>query len=102
MYLSLWWTLSSTVKSWSRRYILVTRDINPERQLYYLGAVLLDILAKSEGGPSDRDLYDEFIRRTNVRARTYFIVLDWLYLLGAVDSKGGVVSHVSTEADDHL
>lgn len=72
--------------------MIVDFDIKPDRQIYFLGAVLMDILGRRGERPMGvYDLHEAFRARTSMGAEPFFLALDWLYLLGVVDAcEGGV------------
>ena len=66
--------------------MIVSKDTNPEKDLYYLGARILEILADLE--TSDLGYSDIFLRlKSNVQISNnlYALSMDWLFLLGAVE-----------------
>jgi hypothetical protein len=89
--------------------MLISRDLRPERQVYYAGSVLLEILfqrgtereQRERNRISAQSLYREFRERTGAQSELFFLALDWLFLLGIVNSEGEVVSNVSAETPDH-
>jgi len=66
--------------------MIVSKDTNPEKDLYYLGARILEILADLD--TSDLGYSDIFLRlKSNVQISNnlYALSMDWLFLLGAVE-----------------
>ena len=72
--------------------MIISKDTNPERELYYLGALVIDVLSKV---PQSRvDFFDAFQRlndQEKVSMNLFTLTLDWLFLLGVVNSKDGYV-----------
>ncbi len=70
--------------------MIIGKDIKPERQIYRLGALLLEVLQDS---PSRNiELFDAFERmnsRETVSVNVFILTLDWLFLLGAITSEKG-------------
>jgi len=70
--------------------MIVSNDIKPERQVYYLGALLLEVLEDASG--DSVDLFTAFesmnVKRT-VSASSFVLALDWLFLIGAISNDGG-------------
>lgn len=65
--------------------MIIDNNINPERDLYYLGGVLIDILSKRKNNEFDYlDLYESFNQRKNVTINLYSLTLDWLFVLGVI------------------
>jgi len=71
--------------------VIVSKDTNPEKDLYYLGAQVLEVLASTD--TSEVDYVDIFINlksKIQITNSLYALSLDWLYLLGAIEiSKEG-------------
>lgn len=65
--------------------MLVERNINPERDLYYLGGVLIEIIRDNENEESDYlELFEEFKNKYGVSINLFTLTLDWLFMLGIV------------------
>lgn len=65
------------------------QDIRPERKLYYLGSLLLDILKGSEQKKLDYlYLYDELCKREKVSVALFTFALDWLFILRLIEGNG--------------
>jgi len=72
--------------------MIVSKDLNPRRELYYLGALVLQLL--QEDGQYRMDFFELFHRlneREKVSIRLFSLTLSWLFLLDKVNSKGSVV-----------
>jgi len=70
--------------------MIIGKDIKPERQIYHLGALLLEGLQ----GTPDRniELFDVFERMNShetVSVNAFILTLDWLFLLGAIANDRG-------------
>ncbi len=71
--------------------MIVSKDINPERDVYYLGAKVLEIMNKSKSVEQDFfDVFQQLTLREKISVNLYTLTLDWLFLLGAIkkNSKG--------------
>lgn len=72
--------------------IVINKDINPEREIYYLGAEVIEIL---KGIPmKDADLLDVFQllnKRRRVSMNLFVLTLDWLYLVGSINHNEGCI-----------
>lgn len=65
--------------------MIIDNNINPERDLYYLGGVLIDILSKRKNNEFDYlDLYESFNQRKDITINLYSLTLDWLFVLGVI------------------
>jgi hypothetical protein len=70
--------------------MILSKDIKPDRQIYNIGACLLEVLQSNQ--EKELDFLDVFKRvkiKNNVSFNTYMLALDWLFLLGAIESKEG-------------
>lgn len=68
--------------------MIVDKNINPERDLYYLGGILIDVLATKNSVDIDYiDLYQLLKQKQEISINLYSLTLDWLFILGVV-SKG--------------
>lgn len=72
--------------------MITSNDIRPEKQIYSLGALLLEVLRKA---PSDRielfEAYEEMKLTTGMSISVFVLTLDWLFLLGAVKAEEGAI-----------
>jgi len=65
--------------------MIIDRNINPERDLYYLGGLLIDVLQKKDIKEVDyMDLYTLLNREHEISLNLYSLTLDWLFILGVV------------------
>lgn len=70
--------------------MILCRDSNPNRQLYYLGARLLELIPDGDG-VSFFDAYQQVRCQMDVSMTLFTLTADWLYLLGAVKLERGVL-----------
>lgn len=68
------------------------KDLHPERSIYYLGAILIEIIKSA----ADKDinsisLFHKFCEREKVSIEMFTLTLDWLFLLGLVESNKGQI-----------
>lgn len=67
--------------------MIITNDINPEKDIYYLGALVLEVLKESNSKQVDYfDTFQALNRKEKVSINLFSLILDWLFLLGAVKS----------------
>jgi len=74
--------------------MIVSRDIHPERDFYYLGGKLIEILDQSKDLDFDFfKIYDLLKNDENISLNLYVLTLDWLYLIGVVkiNKKGNLI-----------
>jgi hypothetical protein len=65
--------------------MIISKNIHPERDLYYLGGKVIEILASSKNVKYDYfDLYMQVNNLQAVNLGLYMLVLDWLFLLGVI------------------
>ena len=65
--------------------MIIDKNINPERDLYYLGGVLIDILANKNNKEIDyMDLFLLFNHKQEITINLYSLTLDWLFILGLI------------------
>ena len=66
--------------------MIVSKDINPEKSLYYLGSQVIELLHNSNDKEFDLlVLYNKFRQKNNISINLYLLVLDWLFVLGVVE-----------------
>lgn len=72
--------------------MIISKDTNPERDVYYLGAKLIDIISKENEMFDFFEVYKKINISEKVSMNLYSLTLDWLYIMGVVDSseEGGV------------
>ncbi|MDQ6974971.1 MAG: hypothetical protein Q9M22_00220 [Mariprofundaceae bacterium] len=71
--------------------MIVSQDNNPQRELYYLGAQVIDLLNRSKGALDFFDTFQNLKEKEDISMNLFVLTIDWLYLLGIVDSKEGVI-----------
>ena len=65
--------------------MIVNKNINPERDLYYLGANVIEAL--NSFTKNEIDYFDLFLsvnKSNKVSLNLYSLVLDWLFILGII------------------
>lgn len=68
--------------------MIVSKDISPERDVYYLGARIIDIISV-ESEPIDFfDVYEKINASDGVSMNLYSLILDWLYIVGVIENSG--------------
>ncbi len=72
--------------------MIIGKDIHPERKIYYLGALVLDTLKNSSENELEFfNIYQKINENEKVSIKLFALTLDWLFLLGAIDSKKGYI-----------
>ena len=65
--------------------MIISKNTNPERDLYYLGGKVIEILASSKNVKYDYfELYAKINHEHDIGLNLYILVLDWLYILGVI------------------
>ena len=65
--------------------MIIGKDIKPERQIYHLGALLLEVMQSTSN--KNMELFDVFERMNShesVSVNAFILTLDWLFLLGVI------------------
>lgn len=66
--------------------MIIDKNINPERDLYYLGGILIDVLKNNGNKEVDyMDLYSLVKVKKDITINLYSLTLDWLFILGLVN-----------------
>ena len=74
--------------------MIVNKNINPERDLYYLGGKVIEVL--NSFTKNEIDYFDLFLsvnKSNKVSLNLYSLVLDWLFVLGVIKkgNKGSII-----------
>ncbi|MCB9748303.1 MAG: hypothetical protein H6755_07835 [Candidatus Omnitrophica bacterium] len=70
--------------------MIVGKDIHPEKEIYYLGALLLEVI--NDANEKDYDFLDLFHKLNftkKVSINLFTSTLDWLFLLGVIEQSKG-------------
>ena len=74
--------------------MIISKDINPERDFYYLGAKVIEIISSTEELKVDFfDVFEKLKDSEKVSINLFTLTLDWLFLVGAINksNKGSIV-----------
>ncbi|MBF0452514.1 MAG: hypothetical protein HQK75_17560 [Candidatus Magnetomorum sp.] len=70
--------------------MIIGKDIHPERKIYYIGALIIEILKKVPDTTFDFfDIYQKLNKSEKVTIKLFTLTLDWLFLLGAISRDKG-------------
>lgn len=70
--------------------MILGKDIKPDRQIYNIGAFVLEVLQSKEDSEMDfLMVFEELKKRISVSFNTFMLALDWLFLLGAIENSNG-------------
>lgn len=74
--------------------MIVSKDINPERDFYYLGAKTIEILSTTEDKAMDFfSVFEALKSSEDISLNLFTLTLDWLFIIGAINksNKGYIV-----------
>lgn len=71
--------------------MIVSQNTNPKREIYYLGALTLEVLNKENGKIDLFDLFQIITEKEEIAMNLFLFVLDWLYLLDTIEQDNGVI-----------
>lgn len=67
--------------------MILSKDINPERNLYFLGGRVLQELQRMHGNKIDfLELYQKLNKEKDISVQLFVLTIDWLFLLEVVKS----------------
>lgn len=66
--------------------MIIGRDINPKKKIYYLGGLVIDILKQNpKQNIAFLDVFHKVNEKEKISVNLFTFTLDWLFLLGVVD-----------------
>ena len=74
--------------------MIVSKDINPERDVYYLGAKVIEVISITESKKVNFfDVFEQLNASEKISINLFTLTLDWLYLIGVINKseKGNIV-----------
>ncbi len=74
--------------------MIISKDINPERDLYYLGAKILESLVEIDEEEYDFiELYSKIKLSNNISINLFSLALTWLFTIGAIShsDRGNII-----------
>jgi len=73
--------------------MIIGKNIKPERQIYRLGALLIEVLQDIPNRSIEAfDVFEHMNSRETVSVNAFILTLDWLFLIGAItNDKGRIV-----------
>jgi len=76
--------------------MIINKDINPRRQVYYLAGVILHAFVELQTPEVQFfDLFESVNKKEPISITLFAYALDWLYLLGAVSAEGPLIKRCS-------
>ncbi len=65
--------------------MIVNKNVNPERDLYYLGGKVIEVLSMFSQQEVDYfELYFNVNKMNKISINLYSLVLDWLFIIGVI------------------
>ena len=65
--------------------MIISKDTNPERDFYYLGAKIIEVLSQNKSNKIHFiNVFEELRISENISVNLFTLTLDWLYLIGAI------------------
>ncbi|MDL2257331.1 hypothetical protein LJC06_03915 [Bacteroidales bacterium OttesenSCG-928-I14] len=72
--------------------MILGKDINPQKEIYYLGSIVIEVLKLSEKKDNDFFyLYRQVNEKERVSVNLFALTLDWLFILGLINNKNGLI-----------
>ncbi len=64
--------------------MIITKDINPKRDLYYIGAMIIKILSDSDKNHDFLSVFQSLKQSENISMNLFVLTLDWLFIIGVI------------------
>ena len=71
--------------------MIVSHNTNPKREIYYLGALAIEILNERDKKMNLFDLFHQINEKEEISMNLFLFVLDWLYLADTIEQNDGVI-----------
>jgi hypothetical protein len=72
--------------------MILNKDVRPERKIYFIAALVIDVLKESKEGVIDHlYVFEKLQESEGITAEVFLLALDWLFLLGAIKTERGVL-----------
>ncbi len=69
--------------------MIIGKDLNPERQVYYISGLILSIIKNSDNEIDFFKVFQEINKKEDISINLYTLSLDWLFVLGIINQNGG-------------
>jgi hypothetical protein len=67
--------------------MIINSNITPDRDLYYLGGKVIEVLVSNEEKEIDYfDLFQRVNTELKISLNLYTLVLDWLFIIGVINN----------------
>lgn len=72
--------------------MIVDKDIQPEKKLYYLGALVIEILNQSSDKKMEFfSLFQRLKEKENISVSLFILILDWLYIINVIKKNRNII-----------
>ena len=71
--------------------MIISKDINPSRNIYYLGGLLIEILQSCDKSILIYDAFEQMRKKANISMNMFSLTLDWLFLIDVINVKNGEI-----------
>ena len=72
--------------------MILGKDIHPQRKIYYLGAIVIEILKSTDSKGDDFfSLYQQVSKKEKISMNLFALTLDWLFVLELIENKRGLI-----------
>jgi hypothetical protein len=69
--------------------MIISKNINPDKDLYVIGAHIIDVLLSISGNSIDYfELHQKLKNNIEVSMQLFSLSISWLFLLGVIDKNG--------------
>jgi hypothetical protein len=66
--------------------MIISSNVHPERDMYYLGAKVIEALSASNRDHWDYiELFESLKQNHNIEFKLFILCLDWLFLINAIE-----------------
>lgn len=73
--------------------MIINSNITPDRDLYYLGSKVIEVLVSNDKQEVDYfDLFQKVNIELNISLNLFTLVLDWLFIIGVIkNAENGLI-----------
>jgi hypothetical protein len=65
--------------------MIINKNIHPERDVYYLGAKVIEVLSTQESNLFDYfEVFAQLNEKEKISINLFSLVLDWLFIIGVI------------------
>jgi hypothetical protein len=81
----------------NEKTLIVSKDINPQNTIYFLGAQLLNVLFDNDGESDFISAFQVINNQKKISVSLFTLAVDWLFLLGLIELDQGIIRYVHKE-----